>query len=175
MFIISILNPYFCWLLSVAHHIYHHHHRHPFSSPPHTNYRHHADHHHHHHHCHCFSICTNNAPICWQPSCSPSIIYPSFLSLSSSLSSSWSSSLSSGDLKIFRKYRSQLVRNTVRSFGEIHLTMFEQYSKKRIDPDFLWHGQRTCRALGILVVGYITWNLFLEQKFILFGDLLVTL
>ena len=42
----------------------------------------------------------------------------------------------------YRKYRSQVVRNTVWSFGEIHLTKFEKYSKNRSDPDFLWRGQR---------------------------------
>ena len=45
----------------------------------------------------------------------------------------------------FRKYRSQVVRNTLRTFGEIHLTMFEKYSKNRSDPDFLWQTDRQCR------------------------------
>ena len=49
------------------------------------------------------------------------------------------------NLTIFRKYRSQVVRNTVWSFWEIHMTMFVKYSKKRSDPDFLWHGQRRRR------------------------------
>ena len=33
---------------------------------------------------------------------------------------------------------SQVVGNTVRRFGEIQLTIFEKYSKKRVDPHFLW-------------------------------------
>ena len=35
-----------------------------------------------------------------------------------------------------RTYQSQVVRNTVRIFGEIQLTMLEKYSKRRSDPDF---------------------------------------
>ena len=35
------------------------------------------------------------------------------------------------------KYRNQVVRNTVRSFGEIHLSMFEKYSNRRGEPYFL--------------------------------------
>ena len=38
--------------------------------------------------------------------------------------------------KKIRIYRSQEVRNTVISFGEISLTMFEKYRKRRGDPDF---------------------------------------
>ena len=37
----------------------------------------------------------------------------------------------------FRKYQNHVVRNTVRSFGQIQLTIFEKYSKRRSDPD-LW-------------------------------------
>ena len=39
-------------------------------------------------------------------------------------------------LEKFQIFGSQVVRNTVRSFGEIHLIMFEKYGKKRSDPDF---------------------------------------
>ena len=42
---------------------------------------------------------------------------------------------------VFVLYLSQVVRNTVRTFGQIPLTMFEKYSDRRIDPVFLW--QRT--------------------------------
>ena len=38
--------------------------------------------------------------------------------------------------KVFRKYRSQEARNTVRSFGQIQLTMFEKYIKRRCDLEF---------------------------------------
>ena len=35
-----------------------------------------------------------------------------------------------------RKYRSQVVKSTVRNFEEIQLTMVEKYSKRKKDPDF---------------------------------------
>ena len=47
------------------------------------------------------------------------------------------SSLSSRKLPNFRKYWSQVVRNTVRSFGQIQFTMSAKYSKRRSDPDFV--------------------------------------
>ena len=58
-----------------------------------------------------------------------------------------------------RKYRSQVVRNTARSFGEIQLTMFEKYRKSRSDSDFLWHTRRggAEQELHIQVVGW-TWQ-----------------
>ena len=47
--------------------------------------------------------------------------------------------------------QSQVVRNTVRSFGEINLTMFEKYNKRRSDPVTV---KDRVQELGILVVGF---------------------
>ena len=37
----------------------------------------------------------------------------------------------------FRKYQSQVVRNTVRSLAQIQLKIFEKYIERRSDPYFL--------------------------------------
>ena len=56
------------------------------------------------------------------------------------------------------KYRSWVVRNTVRSFGEIHLTKFEKYSKNRSDPDFCDRQTEEDRGIGhsssLIMVNY---------------------
>ena len=68
-------------------------------------------------------------------------------------------------IKKIRKYRSKVVRNTVRSFQEIQLTMFEKYSKRRIDPDFLWRGQRRRRSAGFAYSILVRLNCFHLSKF----------
>ena len=57
----------------------------------------------------------------------------------------------SGDLE------EKVVRNTVSSFGKIQLTMFEIYSKRKMEPDFLSQGH--CRNCAVqYIVGYsIIW------------------
>ena len=45
----------------------------------------------------------------------------------------------------------------LKSFGEVHLIMFEKYSKRRIDLDFcdMHRGEEKKEELRILAVGYI--------------------
>ena len=57
------------------------------------------------------------------------------------------------NLTIFRKYRSQVVRNTVWSFGEIHLTKLEKYSKK-IGGGTLGVTENKDWSWSILVIGF---------------------
>ena len=47
--------------------------------------------------------------------------------------------------KVLMKYWSKVVRNPVRSFEEIQLTMFEKYSKHRSDPDSWWRTESRSR------------------------------
>ena len=48
----------------------------------------------------------------------------------------WPNQNKSENPKVFRKFWSQVVKNTVRSLKQIQLIIFEKYSKRKIDPDF---------------------------------------
>ena len=61
------------------------------------------------------------------------------------------SSKKSGNSKVFRKYRSRVVKYTVRNFGEIQLTIFKKQSKRRRDLDFCRHEEEQ-EELRILIV-----------------------
>ena len=62
--------------------------------------------------------------------------------------------------KIDGKYRSQVVKNTVRNFGKIQFTIFEKYSKRQSDPDFCDGQKRGEEELNNLGVGYNLTNLY---------------
>ena len=69
-----------------------------------------------------------------------------------------------------RKYQSVVVRNTVRSFRQIHLTMFEKYSKRRSDPDFLCNVMIYVYAIyyKIRMEKGLNTNAFLQKAFAFF-------